>query len=83
MADRRSTICWIAEITNFSFGKYSGSKKLSARWVPQMLTVYQKRFALYFEASLVKFKTDLDKSLFRFVTVVESSLLISSCFKTK
>lgn len=80
MADRRMTIRRIAEITDFSYGTIEkiltdilGLKKLSARWVPRMLTPDQKRSrVLHSEASLAKFSADPDEFLSRFVTVDET-----------
>lgn len=80
MADRRLTIRHIAEITNISYGSVENIlrnvldlRKISARWVPKMLTVDQKRSrVLHSEANLEYLKANRKQFLTRFVTVDET-----------
>ncbi len=80
MADRRLTTRHIAENVGFSNGtadtistEYLGLHKVSARWVPKMLTPDQKRVRVqHSEANLARFRQNPDPFLAQFVTVNET-----------
>lgn len=77
LADRRLKVKEIAEMTGISYGATSdilhkelGMKKLSARWVPRLLTVDQKRNRVTISKDcLDMFKRNPKEFLRRFVTV--------------
>ena len=80
LADRRVKIREIADIVNISIERVQnilheklGMKKLSARWVPRLLTVEQKRNRMTTsEHCLDMFKRNPKEFLRRFVTVDET-----------
>jgi histone-lysine N-methyltransferase SETMAR len=80
LADRRVKIREIADIVNISIERVQnilheklGMKKLSARWVPRLLTVEQKRNRMTTsEHCLAMFKRNPKEFLRRFVTVDET-----------
>ncbi|CAK1591719.1 unnamed protein product [Parnassius mnemosyne] len=80
MADRKVTIRHVAEVTGISYGSVQRilanelhMKKVSARWVPRMLTDEQKKNRVDISrVNLEKFQADQEKFLFRFVTMDET-----------
>ncbi|XP_046976362.1 histone-lysine N-methyltransferase SETMAR-like [Vanessa cardui] len=80
LADRRVTIRHVAEITGLSYGSIQRilanelhMNKVSARWVPRMLTDEQKNKRVDISrANLEKFQCDKDIFLLRFVTMDET-----------
>lgn len=80
MADRRIKLRELVEAVNISYERvqniitnYLDMKKLSARWVPRLLTIDQKRKrATTSETLLAKIKYDPKDFFRRFVTVDET-----------
>lgn len=80
MADRRVTIRHVAEMTGISYGSVQRiltnelhMKKVSARWVPRMLTDEQKEKRLCISrVNLEKFQANKEIFLSRFVTMDET-----------
>lgn len=80
LADRRVTIRHVAEVTGISYGSVQRifaneleMRKVSARWVPRMLTDEQKKKRVDISrANLEKFQADQEKFLSRFVTMDET-----------
>lgn len=80
LGDRRLTIGKIAEITNISYGRVQhiiteelGFHKVSARWVPRLLSAEQKRVRYTISRDCLElFETDPEDFLSRFVTMDES-----------
>lgn len=80
LADRRVTIRHVAEVTGISYGSVQRilanelhMKKVSARWVPRMLTDEQKKNRVDISrVNLEKFQADQENFLFRFVTMDET-----------
>ncbi|XP_073399608.1 histone-lysine N-methyltransferase SETMAR-like [Dendrobates tinctorius] len=80
LADRRVTIRHVAEVTGISYGsiqrilaKELHMKKVSARWVPKMLTDEQKKKRVDISiANLKKFQADKEHFLSRFLTMDET-----------
>ncbi|XP_063362897.1 histone-lysine N-methyltransferase SETMAR-like [Cydia amplana] len=80
LTDRRMTIRHLVELTGISYGSIQRiltdelhMKKVSARWVPRMLTAEQKKIRCEISKSnLDKYQTDPETFLRRFVTMDES-----------
>lgn len=80
LADRRVTVRHLAEVTGISYGSVQNiltskmnMKKVSARWVPRMLTDEQKKKRVDLSrANLAKFQADQENFLSRFVTMDET-----------
>lgn len=80
LTDRRVTIRHLNEITGISYGSIQRilteelhMNKVSARWVPRMLTDNQKKIRYEMSSvNLEKFRSDPETFLRRFVTVDES-----------
>lgn len=80
LADRRVTIRHIVEVTGISYGSIQRiltnelhMKKVSARWVPRMLTDEHKKNRVDISrVNLEKFQADQDSFLSRFVTMDET-----------
>ncbi|CAK1592430.1 unnamed protein product [Parnassius mnemosyne] len=80
LADRRVTIRHVAEVTGISYGSVQRilanelhMKKVSARWVPRMLTDEQKKNRVDISrVNLEKYQADQENFLFRFVTMDET-----------
>ncbi|XP_045453244.1 histone-lysine N-methyltransferase SETMAR-like [Melitaea cinxia] len=83
LADRRVTIRYEAEVTGISYGSVQRilanelhMKKVSARWVPRMLTDEQKKNRIDISrVNLQKFQADQENFLFRFVTMDKTWIL--------
>ena len=75
-ADRRVTVRSVAETLRISYGSAEeiltrnlGMKKVSARWVPRMLTPEQKQYRIQISQQLLqRFRADPDDFLSRLVT---------------
>lgn len=82
LSDRRVTVRFIAEEVKISIGSvqnilhdHLGMKKVSARWVPRMLTDAQKQTRLRISrSSLEMLQQDPDRFLARFITMDETWL---------
>lgn len=80
LGDRRMTIWHLVELTGLSYGSIQRiltdelhMKKVSASWVPRMLTNEQKEIRCQVsKANLEKYQADPDNFLRRFVTMDES-----------
>lgn len=80
LTDRRMTIRHLVELTGISYGSIQRiltdelhMKKVSARWVPRMLTAEQKKIRCEISKSnLDKYQTDPETFLRRFITMDES-----------
>ena len=79
-ADRRVTVRFVAEALRISYGSAEEilttnlrMKKVSARWVPRMLTPEQKQFRVQISQQLLqRFRADPDDFLSRLVTQDET-----------
>jgi len=80
LADRRVTIRYLAEVTGISYGSIQRilsdelhMNKVSARWVPRMLTAeQQKKRVDISRTNLEYYQADPDQFLTRFVTMDET-----------
>ena len=80
LADRRVTIRYLVETTGISYGSIQrilsnelNMNKVSARWVPRMLTAEQKKNRVNISrANLEYYQADEDRFLSRFITMDET-----------
>ncbi|GBM69167.1 hypothetical protein AVEN_91751-1 [Araneus ventricosus] len=82
LSDRRIKVCEIAEATGISqvtmlsiLHEKLGVKKVSARWVPRLLSMENKRnCVINSEAALELFCRNPDKFLHRYITVDDTQI---------
>ena len=80
--DRRIKVIEIAEVMNISkervchiLNKHLGMRKLSARWVPRLLTVNQKRVRMNISNTLLaQFRRNISEFWRRLITVDETCI---------